>query len=122
MKSTSRTAERTVLVVDDEAAIRLLVEASLGGAGCTVIGAGDGPSALRSARQRRPDLILLDLGLPGMPGSQVAQTLRSEAATADVPIVYLTGREPEEVGSVDGVILKPFTPATLRDQLGRWLA
>jgi DNA-binding response OmpR family regulator len=113
---------KCVLVVDDETAIRSLVEASLAAADCTVIGAKDGPSALSAAKARRPDLVLLDLGLPGgMPGGEVARRLRAQASTATVPIFYLTGREPEDLRGADGVILKPFTPTVLRDRVAEWL-
>lgn len=112
---------KRVLVVDDEAAIRSLVAASLGSDDCTVVAAADGPSALSAAQQRRPDLVLLDLGLPGMPGGEVARRLRADAGTADVPIFYLTGREPDDLRAADGVILKPFTPRSLRDQVAKWL-
>jgi len=111
---------KRVLIVDDEPVVRSLVEASLGGE-CTVEAASDGPSALRAARARRPDLILLDLGLRGMQGGEVARRLRADAGTAKVPIFYLTGRDPDDLHAADGVIRKPFTPASLRAQVAKWL-
>jgi CheY-like chemotaxis protein len=113
---------KRVLVVEDEPVVRSLVEASLESESCTVVSVTDGPSALSAALAEPPDLILLDLGLPGMAGGEVAQRLRAEASTASVPICYLTGRDPEDLGlPADGVIRKPFTPALLRDGLAKWL-
>jgi CheY-like chemotaxis protein len=111
---------KRVLVVDDEPVIRQLVEASLAEA-CEVTTASDGQSALAAAQTTHPDLILLDLGLPGLNGKEVARRLRSERETASIPIVYLTGGEPAEAIEVDGVIEKPFTPLLLRTRLAGWL-
>ncbi len=113
---------KRVLVVDDEPVIRSLVEASLAGPDCQVVSVADGVSALRAVDSERPDLILLDLGLPGMAGHEVASRLRSRHETAGIPIVYLTGLEPSgDRGPADGVIAKPFTPASLRQSTAAWL-
>jgi CheY-like chemotaxis protein len=110
-----------VLVVDDEPVVRSLVEASLESADCRVLGAKDGPSALAAVSRRRPDLILLDLGLPGMEGAEVARRLKTDRATAGVPIIYLTGRQAPSSPEAEGVIRKPFTPAVLRSHAANWL-
>src|SRR5512146_1259763 len=78
-----------VLVVDDEAKIVKLVRAYLEQAGFGVVEAGDGQTALIQARREKPDLIVLDLGLPGIDGLEVARTLRREGNT---PIIMLTAR------------------------------
>src|SRR3954469_13317154 len=77
----TRVGERRVLVVDDEPAVRALVAASLDGSGCEVEAFEDGPSALQSALDAPPQLILLDVALPGMNGADVLRRLRAEPAT-----------------------------------------
>ena len=107
---------KTVLIVDDEARIAELARDYLEHAGFAVLTAADGPSALMTARTRKPDVIVLDLGLPGMDGLDVARTLRRESS---VPIVMLTARD--EVtdrlagleSGADDYIGKPFSPREL---------
>jgi DNA-binding response OmpR family regulator len=107
---------RTVLVVDDETRIVELARDYLEHAGFAVLTAGDGLTALTTARSRKPDVIVLDLGLPGMDGLDVARTLRRESS---VPIVMLTARDDEldrvlglEIGA-DDYVTKPFSPREL---------
>ena len=107
---------KTVLVVDDEPRIVDLARDYLEHAGFAVVTAADGPSALRAARARKPDIVVLDLGLPGMDGLDVARTLRRESF---VPIVMLTARDDEldrvlglEIGA-DDYVTKPFSPREL---------
>jgi two-component system alkaline phosphatase synthesis response regulator PhoP len=107
---------QTVLVVDDEPKIVQLARDYLEHAGFSVVTAGDGPSAVQAARVRRPDLIVLDLGLPGIDGLEV---LRSIRATGRTPIVVLTARDTEldkllglELGA-DDYVTKPFSPREL---------
>jgi DNA-binding response OmpR family regulator len=106
----------TVLVVDDEPKIVQLARDYLEHAGFAVLTAGDGPSALQSARTRQPDLIVLDLGLPGLDGLEVMRAIRGSGST---PIVVLTARDTEldkllglEVGA-DDYVTKPFSPREL---------
>ena len=106
----------TVLVVDDEPKIVQLARDYLEHAGFAVLTAGDGPSALQSARVRRPDLIVLDLGLPGLDGLEVMRSIRASGST---PIVVLTARDTEldkllglELGA-DDYVTKPFSPREL---------
>jgi DNA-binding response OmpR family regulator len=106
----------TILVVDDEAQIVKLVRDYLEHAGFSVIVASDGPSAIRSAGTGHPDLIVLDLGLPGMDGIDVARSIRRETS---VPIIMLTARTDEsdklvglEIGA-DDYMTKPFSPKEL---------
>ncbi len=105
-----------ILVVDDEAKIVRLVRAYLEQAGYSVVLADDGPTALIQARRERPDLIVLDLGLPGADGLDVARTLRREG---NVPIIMLTARVDDtdriiglELGA-DDYVTKPFNPREL---------
>jgi DNA-binding response OmpR family regulator len=114
-----RDREQRVLVVDDESAIRLLCRVNLDSAGFETIEAGDGETALALARSERPDLILLDVMLPGLDGWGVAQKLAEMPETRGIPIVFLTARsaasdevQAHAVGGV-GYITKPFDPAEL---------
>lgn len=107
---------KTVLVVDDEPKIVALARDYLEQAGFSVVAAGDGPSALNAAHARNPDLVVLDLGLPGLDGLDVAKTLRRSSA---VPILMLTARDDEldrvlglELGA-DDYVTKPFSPREL---------
>ena len=106
----------TVLVVDDEPKIVQLARDYLEHAGFGVLTAGDGASALQSARTRQPDLIVLDLGLPGLDGLEVMRSIRASSST---PIVVLTARDTEldkllglELGA-DDYVTKPFSPREL---------
>ena len=109
-------AMTTVLGVDDEPKITQLARDYLEHAGFTVLLAGDGPSALTTVRQRHPDLVVLDLGLPGLDGLDVTRELRRDSA---IPIVMLTARDDEldkllglELGA-DDYLTKPFSPREL---------
>jgi DNA-binding response OmpR family regulator len=102
-----------ILVVDDEAKIVRLVRSYLEQAGYDVVEAGDGQTALIQARRERPDLVILDLGLPGIDGLEVIRTLRREG---DTSIIVLTARIEDtdkivglELGA-DDYITKPFNP------------
>ena len=81
---------QTILVVDDDADIRSIVRLLFTMHGYHVVEAADGITALRCARQIAPDLIVLDLGLPGQDGWAVAQELRSDPAFEDTPILVIT--------------------------------
>ena len=108
-----------VLVIDDEAPIRLLCRVNLEAEGMEVLEAADGPSGLDAAREHRPDVILLDVMMPGLDGWQVAEHLLDDAATRDIPIIFLTARAEFrdrarglDIGGVD-YITKPFNPLDL---------
>jgi DNA-binding response OmpR family regulator len=107
---------RTILVVEDEPRIAGLVRDYLEHAGFAVLTAGDGAGGLALARARRPDAIVLDLGLPKVDGLDVIRTLRADSS---VPIVVLTARGDEtdriiglELGA-DDYVVKPFSPKEL---------
>jgi DNA-binding response OmpR family regulator len=106
----------TVLVVDDERQIAAIARDYLTRAGFTVVLAADGASGLELARRKRPDLVVLDLGLPRLDGLEVARAIRRES---EVPIIMLTARVDEadrlrgfEVGA-DDYVTKPFSPREL---------
>jgi DNA-binding response OmpR family regulator len=108
-----------VLVIDDEAPIRLLCRVNLEAAKIEVSEAEDGKSGLEAARAERPDLILLDVMMPGMDGWQVFEQLLQDERTAKIPIVFLTARAELrdqarglELGGVD-YVTKPFNPLEL---------
>jgi two-component system phosphate regulon response regulator PhoB len=107
---------KTILVVDDEPQIARIARDYLERAGFAVLGAGDGAGALALAASRRPDLVILDLGLPDQDGLDVARSLRKDS---DVPIIVLTARAEEadriiglELGA-DDYVTKPFSPRVL---------
>ena len=109
----------TVLVIDDEAPIRLLCRVNLEAEGMPVLEAGDGPSGLEAARGGSPDVILLDVMMPGLDGWGVAEALLEDERTADIPIIFLTARAEFrdrarglDIGGVD-YITKPFNPVDL---------
>ncbi len=112
-------AKELVLVVDDEEDIQELVEYNLTKAGYRVQRAGTGGDAVRAAREYLPDLVLLDLMLPGMDGLEVAAVLRNDSKTREIPIVMLTakGEERDVVRGLergaDDYITKPFSPKIL---------
>jgi DNA-binding response OmpR family regulator len=107
---------KTILVVDDEPKIVALARDYLEHAGFEVLTAADGRSALESVRRRRPDLVVLDLGLPSVDGLDVTREIRR---TSMLPIVMLTARDDEvdkllglELGA-DDYLTKPFSPREL---------
>ena len=107
---------KKVLIVEDEVKIARLVRDYLSQAGFDVVEATDGPSGLAKARSEKPDMIVLDLGLPGMDGLDVTRQLR---ANSSVPIIMLTARTDEsdrivglELGA-DDYVDKPFSPKEL---------
>jgi DNA-binding response OmpR family regulator len=118
-----------VLVIDDEAPIRLLCRVNLEAEGMEVLEAADGPSGLEKARAERPDVILLDVMMPGLDGWRVAEELLDDDRTEEIPIVFLTARAELrdrargiDLGGVD-YVTKPFNPVELaplvRDLLDR---
>jgi two-component system cell cycle response regulator len=86
------TTTSTVLVADDSLVIRAVVRASLEDAGYEVIEADDGPAAIARCRTCSPDVILLDIEMPGLDGHQVLAALKGDETSRDVPVVFLTGR------------------------------
>jgi two-component system alkaline phosphatase synthesis response regulator PhoP len=108
-----------VLVIDDEAPIRLLCRVNLEAEGMDVIEAADGPSGLEKARDEKPDVILLDVMMPGLDGWRVAEQLLEDDRTVGIPIIFLTARAEFrdrarglDIGGVD-YVTKPFNPLEL---------
>ena len=118
-----------VLVIDDEAPIRLLCRVNLEAEQMDVIEAADGPSGVDKARAEEPDVILLDVMMPGLDGWRVAEQLLKDDRTAGIPIIFLTARAEFrdrarglDIGGID-YVTKPFNPLELaplvRDLLER---
>jgi CheY-like chemotaxis protein len=116
-----------ILVVDDEPAIRELAQMILGDNGYSVVTAKDGTDALRKADEEMPDLIFLDVVMPGISGLEVCRILKSQAKTKSIPIVMFTvlGRNNDvkaaEAAQCDGYFLKPFTPESILAEAKRCL-
>ena len=118
-----------VLVIDDEAPIRLLCRVNLEAEGMQVLEASDGDTGLATALEERPDVVLLDVMMPGRNGWEVAEQLLADERTNAIPIVFLTARAEVkdrargiDLGGVD-YVTKPFNPVELaplvRDLLHR---
>jgi CheY-like chemotaxis protein len=117
-----------VLVVDDDAAIRLVCALSLELAGFEVLEAEDGPRGLERAHEGRPDLVLLDVRMPGLDGFELAEQLRRDEQTRGIPLLFLSG-EPAPSGKARALALgaldyltKPFDPIALAALVGGALA
>ncbi len=116
--------QKQILLVDDDPHIRLAVGDFLAGEGYEVIAAGNGHEALDKLQDVKPDLILLDIMMPGIDGGDVARTIRADPDLRDVPIVYLTAavtaREVNDTGGVIGgekYISKSIPPDELIRQI-----
>jgi DNA-binding response OmpR family regulator len=118
----------SVLVIDDEAPIRLLCRVNLEAEGMAVLEAADGPSGLEEARAHTPDVVLLDVMMPGLDGWQVAEQLLQDDRTSEIPIIFLTARAEFrdrarglDIGGVD-YVTKPFNPLELAPLVRELLA
>jgi two-component system phosphate regulon response regulator PhoB len=108
-------SEATILIVEDEKDIRELLAYSLGKEGFTVVEADSGAAAIRLIDMKRPDLVILDLMLPGMDGLSVCKRMQRDASMAEIPVIMLTAKGEEvdrivglELGAAD-YIVKPFS-------------
>ena len=122
------TRNKVVLVIDDVQTVLQFIRGALAGYSVDVVTALDGESGLELARELVPDLVLLDLALPGVNGWEVMATLHEEEATAHIPIVIVTAHgesgaagRAREMGAV-GFIAKPFRPSELRRLIEQHLA
>lgn len=117
-----------ILVADDDMDIRDLVAFKLEQAGYDVVAVDNGLAALTEATQNPPDLVVLDVMMPGMSGIDVCRQLRQDASTKGLPIILLTARAQEgdvEVGfgaGADDYIVKPFSPRELVSRVEAVLA
>jgi len=115
----------TVLTIEDQADIRRLIRMTLEFQDINVLEASNGPDGLQLARSARPDLILLDMMMPGMNGLAVGRELQADAALSQVPVVMLSAMGAPhdfQAGKASGVadyLVKPFSPRHLLDVVGR---
>jgi two-component system cell cycle response regulator DivK len=113
------TKKHLILIVEDDPASMLLATATLEADGFDVLGAGSAEEARKTITRRRPSLILMDLGLPGMDGLDFTRELKSSSKTAAIPIVVLTANSmplyerSARAAGCQGFIAKPVSPPTL---------
>jgi CheY-like chemotaxis protein len=123
-QSSTSTSPKTVLVVEDSITQAEAIRAVLAENGLKVICAIDGPSGLKRAREARPDLVVMDVNMPGMDGFQVLDALKNDPSTADIPIVMLTSSSTPDAaltgltaGAVDYIPKDVFATAVLVETL-----
>jgi CheY-like chemotaxis protein len=121
-------AKRTILTIEDTASFRLLIRMTLEFESFHVLEASDGQSGLDLARNSSPDLILLDLKMPGLDGLQVCQQMKADARLRKIPIVLLSSSDDsDEIEAclqlgAQGYLMKPFRPQMLLDVVREKLA
>jgi CheY-like chemotaxis protein len=122
----TRAPTQKILIVDDEPELVRALSLRLNSAGYETLSAADGVMATEMAFSYRPDLVLLDIGLPFKDGYQVATMLRTSPDTAHIPIVFLTARtwDLDKARQIhpDGYVVKPYQPAQLLDIVARAIA
>ena len=119
------TSKKTVLIVDDDPDARFVLTAALNHDGYRVIEAADGVAALEQASHHRPDIIVMDIRMPGMDGLSAGERLREDQDTCEIPLVALSGETFDDdddaarrVGMVFAVFVrKPVKPSTLRETI-----
>lgn len=113
----------TIVVAEDDVDIRDLVSFKLTSSGHDVVGVGDGAAALVACRTQRPDLVILDVMMPGMSGLDACRALRADDSFASMPIMLLTARAQEgdierALGAgADDYVVKPFSPRELASRV-----
>ena len=118
---------KTVLVADDQASLRMLISATLEIGQLRVIEASDGDEAWELVQEHRPDLVLLDVQMPGRTGLELAKAIRQDAELAGTVIILLTATAPEadaEAGlaaGADRYLTKPFSPLELLEEVEKAL-
>jgi CheY-like chemotaxis protein len=119
-EETATFRQRSILVVDDEPVVRALLTAALEPTGSRLVEAVDGSEALEMAWRERPDVVLLDVGLPKLSGFDVCRALKTSPSPPHV--ILITGdalAEDIDQCGADGVIAKPFRPVDLVDEVER---
>jgi CheY-like chemotaxis protein len=120
-----RATARRVLLVEDNVDVREMMRTALELAGHEVHEAGDGPSGLEAGLRLRPDVVVVDIGLPGVDGYEVARRLRAAPGGRDLYLLALTGYgQPEDNrrardAGFDAQLVKPVDPATLSGMIAR---
>lgn len=120
--------QRPKILIVDDAAVNIDILSEFLADHCDVLVAADGPSALATVASSPPDLILLDIVMPGMDGFEVCRRLKDDEKTADIPIIFITALDDVTaetrglaLGAID-FIAKPFNPAVVRARVGNHLA
>jgi len=121
--SVNSSSGTTILCIDDDHDILNRLENILTGAGYAVIKATDGKQGIREALERKPDLILLDIVMPGMDGYEICKKIRDNEETKNIPIIFLTAKKEDEdevkglkIGAVD-YMRKPFHPPIVKSRI-----
>ena len=114
---------KTILMADDEEDLRMLLQMTLEDPGYRLLEASDGVVAWKLIQAERPDLVILDWMMPKKNGKEVAQTMKNDPTTKDIPIIMLTARdrlqdrqEGEEIGTY-AYLVKPFSPLQLLEKV-----
>ena len=120
--------KKKILIIDDEEVLRRIMRTMLERRPFEVIEAASGVEGFDLAKKLRPDLILLDWNMPGMNGAEVLKILRAEPLTANIPVILLTGTDPQdleaqgsELAACD-YVLKPFSVLQLLEKVEKTLA
>jgi CheY-like chemotaxis protein len=119
---------RKLLIAEDEIGVRILVKFTLEEEGIEILEATNGLDALRLAREHHPDVVLLDVMMPGLSGFDVCRALKEDPATAGIVVVMLTAkaqdsdRKKGEAVGADDYLTKPFSPISLIDKVDEFLS
>jgi DNA-binding response OmpR family regulator len=120
--------KKKILIVDDEEVLRRIMRTMLERRPFDVIEAANGAEGFDLARKEQPDLILLDWNMPGMNGADVLRALRAETLTAGIPVILLTGTDPQDLETQGheltngNYVLKPFSVLQLLEKVEKTLA
>lgn len=128
VQARDREAKSKILLVDDEAPLRMLVAATLEGSGYELFEATNGQEGLEIAFREKPDLVLLDVAMPKMDGFEMCRRLKADPATANIVVIMLTAmgqqsdRQKGAEAGADAYFTKPFSPTALLNKINEVLA
>ncbi|MEZ5175802.1 MAG: response regulator [Acidimicrobiia bacterium] len=120
-------AQARVLVIEDSSSVRRLIEVCLRVLDVTITSAQDGPTGIAAIRDQVPDVVILDIGLPGLDGWEVLRELRGDPGTEHLKVLVLTAHAQPEMadraakGGADAFMTKPFRPLDLREKVEKLL-
>ncbi|MBI3802284.1 MAG: response regulator [Nitrospirae bacterium] len=118
---------KKILIADDEIPIRLLIHSTLESEEYEILEAVNGPDTIEKCLEQKPNLLILDLMMPGLSGEEVCKKIRSDPRTGSIPIIILTGRgklthDEAKRFDADIYLTKPFSPLELLDCVSRVLS